>query len=248
MVSYIQTVTWIRHTMAVTTVNSGTSEMLINKLGLIAHPEGGFFLETHRSGSGRPMTVRGETDLNVPEQDLVMTNRTGQRQDRDGRRNALTSIYWMPTGDSPILNLSINLSDHVHYYHGGVPFEFIFFDPTSGELSRVVLGGDVMGGQVFQLPVKGGTWKCGHMIVPESADEESKKDMYTLIGEAVAPGFDFHDFTWVTAELIHKIAPQYWNALKSFLHDTKRTDSLEGNARGFKDSEWTNYYDDYLNQ
>jgi len=99
----------------------------------------------------------------------------------------------MPTGDSPILTLTINLSDHVHYYHGGVLFECILFDPTSRELSRVVLGGDVMDGQVFQLPVKGGTWKCGRMLLPESADEQSKKDMYTLVGEAIAPGFDFHD-------------------------------------------------------
>ncbi|XP_065915555.1 uncharacterized protein [Dysidea avara] len=226
-----------------------TAEMLINKLGLIAHPEGGLFLETHRSGSDQPMSTRGETDLNVPDKGLGMTDRTGQGKDQDGHRNALTSIYWMPTGDSTILSLTMNLSDIVHHYHGGVPFEYILFDPTSGELSRVVLGGDVMGGQVFQLPVKSGTWKCGRMLLPESADEESKKDMYTLIGEAVAPGFDFHDFTWVTAEMIHKTAaPQYWDVLKSFLHDTKRTESLERNACGFEDSEWTNYYDNYLKQ
>ena len=115
------------------------------------------------------MSTRGETDVNVPNKDLVMTDRTGQKNDQDGRRNALTSIYWMPTGDSPVLSITVNLSDHVHYYHGGVPFEYILFDPMSGELSRVVLGGDVMDGQVFQLPVKGGTWKCGRMLLPESA-------------------------------------------------------------------------------
>jgi len=219
-----------------------TAEILINKIGLIAHPEGGFFLETHRSGSDHPMSTRGDTDLNVPDKGLVMTDRIGEMKDRDGRRNALTSIYWMPKGESPFLSLTINLSDIVHYYHGGVPFEYILFDPASGVLSRMVLGGDVMGGQVFQLPVKGGMWKCGRMLLPESADEESKKGMYTLIGEAVAPGFDFHDFTWVTAEMIHKTAPQYWKVLKSFLHITERTESSK-----FKDSEWTNYYDDYLN-
>ena len=111
-----------------------TAEILINKLGLIAHPEGGFFLETHRSGSDQPMSTRGETDLNVPDKGLVMTYCTSQKKGQDGRRNALTSIYWMSTGDSPILSLTINLSDHVHYYHGGVPFEYILFDPTSGEL------------------------------------------------------------------------------------------------------------------
>jgi len=95
-----------------------TVDTIVKKLGLIPHPEGGFFRETHRAG-GTPMTARGETDFNVPNDDLVATNRTDRRPDSDGRRNALTSIFWMPTRASPTLLLAINLSDHVHYYHSG---------------------------------------------------------------------------------------------------------------------------------
>lgn len=47
-----------------------TRSELRTQLGLIPHPEGGCFLETFRSGS-TPMSSRGQTDLNVPERDLV---------------------------------------------------------------------------------------------------------------------------------------------------------------------------------
>lgn len=92
-----------------------TAETLVKKLGLIPHPEGGFFLETHRSGS-IPMTTKGQTDLNVPSDDLVLTSRTDRRPDHNGHRNALTSIYWMPTSSSKLC-LVVNRSDIVHYYH-----------------------------------------------------------------------------------------------------------------------------------
>ena len=225
---------------------SVTAETMVKKLELIPHPEGGFFLETYRSGS-IPMSSRGETDLNVPEDDLVMTNRTDRRPDRDGRRNALTSIYWMPTGSSPKLHLTVNLSDHVHYFHGGEPFEFILVDPKAKEVRRVVLGGNVLDGHKFQLPVKSGIWKCGHLMAPNATDSQLSKDAYCLIGEGVGPGFDFYDFTWVTSEMVKETAPQLWDVLKPFLHDkTEENYSSKGDAysdklKAFSDN-WTSYY------
>ena len=218
-----------------------TAETMVKKLELIPHPEGGFFLETHRSGS-TPMSSRGETDLNVPEDDLVSTNRTDRRPDRDGRRNALTSIYWMPTGTSPKLYLTMNISDIVHYYHGGEPFEYILVDPKSKEIRRVILGGNVLAGHKFQVPVKGGIWKCGHLIASNAtADSQLSKAVYCLIGEAVGPGFDFHDFTWVTAKMIKEATPQLWDVLKPFLHDKIEEDcSSKG---GTNSDSWTNFYD-----
>lgn len=215
-----------------------TAEMLVKELGLIPHPEGGFFLETHRSGS-TPMSTQGQTDFNVPDDDLVATSRTERRPDHDGRRNALTSIYWMPTGTSPTLRLTINMSDHVHYYHGGIPFEYIMVDPQTKKMQRVVLGGDVMAGHKFQVPVKGGVWKCGRLLV-DSADLPSK-DMYCLIGEGVAPGFDFYDFTWVTAQMVKETVPELWDVLQPFLHE-EDTSSKDGNQKDFSE-EWTGHYD-----
>ena len=52
-----------------------TAEMMVKELSLIRQPEGGFFLETHRSGA-IPMSSQGLTDFNVPDVDLVLTGRT----------------------------------------------------------------------------------------------------------------------------------------------------------------------------
>jgi Cupin superfamily (DUF985) len=80
-----------------------TAAELVELLGLIPHPEGGYFLETFRSGSV-PMTSRGQTDLAVSNADCLVTTtgRNEARPDQSPLRNALTSIYWLPTVDSPI--------------------------------------------------------------------------------------------------------------------------------------------------
>jgi predicted cupin superfamily sugar epimerase len=175
---------------------------LIPLLDLIPHPEGGFFRETYRSGC-KPMSTMGQTGLDCkdPKANLVVANgRFDNRPDKDERRNALTSIFWVPTAKDPVLRLAKNCSDHVHYYHGGLPFRYFLFNPTTGEFSTAVLGPELHKGHVLQLSVKGGIWKCGRI----ETDEESNTDYdYILIGEAVAPGFDFHDFTWITKEMIH---------------------------------------------
>ena len=36
-----------------------------------------------------------------------------------------------------------------------------------------------------------GIWKCEKLL-------QSNENDYYIIGEAVAPGFDFHDFSWIT--------------------------------------------------
>ncbi len=53
---------------------------------------------------------------------MVANGRNKNRPDEDERRNALTSIYWVPTKKSPKLLLASNHSDHVHYYQGGSKF------------------------------------------------------------------------------------------------------------------------------
>lgn len=178
---------------------------IISALNLIPHPEGGFFVETFRSGA-EPMTTMGQTgfDCEHPNVNLVVANgRQKNRPDGDERRNALTSIYWVPTVKSPKLLLAYNCSDHVHYYQGGKAFKYLIYDPKSGEFSEKILGSALDKGQTPQVCVKGGLWKCG--IIEEtnttSSDDEYE---YCLIGEAVAPGFDFHDFNWVTESLLRE--------------------------------------------
>jgi uncharacterized protein len=171
------------------------SSDLQTQLGLIPHPEGGFFLETFRSGSV-PMTSRGQTDLDVPSWDLVdAPSRAGNRPDGDIRRNCLTSIYWVPTTESPLLLLATNLSDHVHYYQGGKPFEYIIYNPKTKSIQVSILGPDIVNGHVLQLAVQGGMWKCGRLLDQELPEITAD---YCIIAEAVAPGFDLHDFSFIS--------------------------------------------------
>jgi predicted cupin superfamily sugar epimerase len=65
--------------------------VLVAKLGLIPHPEGGFFRETYRSGS-EPMKSMGGTDTSGT---LMDTDRVPKE------RNLMTSIYWLLNQDSP---------------------------------------------------------------------------------------------------------------------------------------------------
>ena len=156
------------------------------------------------------MSTMGQTGLDCcenPDINLVVANgRAQNRADNNEKRNAMTSIYWVPTIKSPRLFLAYNCSDHVHYYQGGLPFKYSLFDPASGEFTQVTLGPELHQGQKLQVVVKGGIWKCGIMVVDhEKESNDAVADYeYTVIGEAVAPGFDFHDFNWVTEELLRK--------------------------------------------
>lgn len=208
-----------------------STAVLVERLGLVPHPEGGFFREVFRSGA-EPMTTRGQTDLSAPR--LVTTDRLGQRPDGDPRRNELTSIYWLPTRASPTLRLTINCSDHVHYYHGGDAFEYTTLDPKTGSLSTTVLGPDLVSGQQPQVCVQGGWLKCGRLLAGAAG--------YSLIGEAVAPGFDFYDFTWVSPERLEAAcrAPDQLGKLRPFLHH--EAGQLQDQASCVADTD--QYYED----
>ena len=53
----------------------------------------------------------------------------------------------------------------------------------------------------------------------EAADSDSESDC-CLIGEAVGPGFDFHDFTWVTPRMLAQLPDQeIREAVAPFLHE-----------------------------
>ena len=216
---------------------------LVSSLGLVPHPEGGYFREIHRPGS-TPMLTKGQTDLNVPtsftstdknEQEQLETRddtkldyepltiapgREDRRPDGDIRRNCLTSIVWMPTDKNPILSLSVNLSDHVHFYHGGSGFEYLMYDPVTHQLRHEILGPNFGKGHKLQVVCPGGVWKCGRLLQNNDSD-------FCLIGEAVAPGFDFHDFSWITRSQIMAVPNEEdRRVLLEFLHED--IDKLSG--------------------
>ena len=190
------------------------------------------------------MLTKGQTDSNVPTQFAkkperkpgqfietenkkinyepltIAPGREDRRPDGDIRRNCLTTIVWMPTNKNPLLSLSVNLSDHVHFYHGGSGFEYFMYDPVSGEFQHEILGTNFGKGHKLQVVCPGGVWKCGRILQDNEAD-------FCLIGEAVAPGFDFHDFSWITRSQIMSVPKaQHRQLLLEFVHED--IDKLSG--------------------
>jgi len=160
--------------------NKAEMNMYIEKYGLIPHPEGGYFREMYRGG-GPVMESRGKTD---PRGRLIDTTQ--------GQRNNMTSIFWMATTLSPILSFGCNISPHIHYYNGGQIFRYILIT-TDGDITEVVMGPDPSQGHVSQMIVPSQTYKAGFL--------EKSSDFF-LCSEAVCPGFDFNDFSWVTEEML----------------------------------------------
>ena len=161
-------------------MHSTREEELITSLKLVPHPEGGYFKETFRSGA-TPMQSQGATDLKG---ECMDTERSGIQ------RNILTSIYWMLNQETPFGWWCKNASDHVHYFHEGTSLIYHVID-IDGEYSKHVLGNQYSEGEEPQLIVRGGCWKAVELM---------DKQAFALIGEAVAPGFDFQDFQWGEVE------------------------------------------------
>ncbi len=96
-------------------------------------------------------------------------------------RSLLTNIYFLITSGNFSAFHRI-ASDELWYYHEGATCH-IHVLHQDGAYSEIRLGPNVETGESFQAIVKAGDW-----FASESAGD------YTLVGCAVAPGFDFNDF------------------------------------------------------
>ena len=106
------------------------TEEIIHKLGLVPHPEGGFYTETYRSSES---TV------------------TGERK----KRNVCTAIYYLLRGDSKSYFHRIK-SDEVWFFHEGNAIEINCI--IDGEIEQYVLGMDLNSGEFPQAIVPPNAW------------------------------------------------------------------------------------------
>jgi uncharacterized protein len=129
------------------------ASQLIAALGLRPHPEGGYFTESYRSDARVNCSA--------------------------GNRSALTSIYFLLTGDSFSAFHRLTSDEVWHHYAGGiVAIETIGADRRYRQL---VIGD----GATWQAAFPAGIWFAAHVVDP---------DGYALIGCDVAPGFEYSDF------------------------------------------------------
>ncbi|MDY6785880.1 MAG: cupin domain-containing protein [Cyanobacteriota bacterium] len=149
-------------------------------------------LQTHPEGGYYSETYRSELN--------IKTDRVGQQ------RSAMTSIYYLLTDDSPIDYFHVNQSDILHYFHSGSPITYFLIDPQ-GNLQTYKLGLNLNNREVPQLLVPGGYWKAAVL-------EEGE---FGLLGEAVAPGFDFRDMEFGRSDDFRQRFPDLWEQVTSYV-------------------------------
>ncbi len=124
-------------------------------------------LQPHPEGGFYKETYRSEELLHSP--------------DFADSRSLLTNIYFLLTNGNFSAFHRI-ASDELWYFHEGACCSIHVLHQQGG-YSKINLGNDIENGQTFQCMIKAGDW-----FASESTGE------YTLVGCAVAPGFDFRDF------------------------------------------------------
>ena len=118
-----------------------TAQDWIERLGLLPHPEGGYFRETYRSS------------LELPE---------GALPEYNGKRCASTAIYFLVTSDAPS-RLHRLATDEVWHHYAGDPLELVVIHPE-GRLEKILLGSMLEAGCLPQAVVPAGTWFGGRVM------------------------------------------------------------------------------------
>lgn len=106
------------------------SNLLIDGLGLIKHPEGGYYKETYRSAD-------------------TLNNLNGEL------RNVSTAIYYLlDHKDRSHFHRIAN--DEMWFFHSGVPLDIHCI--VDGKLKTIRLGHNVLAGEVLQTVIPAYTW------------------------------------------------------------------------------------------
>jgi len=164
------------------------ARQLIDTLGLQPHPEGGWFRETFRSGA--------------------------QVGCSDGRppRAALTSIYFLLEAGQHSRWRRVR-SDELWVHVEGVPLTLWACDAALRTApSHVRLGPVDAHGTRPQHVIPAGQWQAAEPITAHASGD------FSLVACAVAPGFDFADFTLMAPDGDEAAALRHhWPELARFI-------------------------------
>lgn len=152
----------------------------IEKIELLAHPEGGYFRETYRAEE--------QTD-HLP--DRFSPNASAQR-------SFSTAIYFLLESNQFSAFHRIKSDEMWHFYTGSALTVYAI-DPA-GQLSEFRLGNQPDQAETWQAVVPAGWWFGASVNVPDS---------FALVGCTVAPGFDFADFELAERSQLLAAYPQH---------------------------------------
>lgn len=121
-----------------------TPEYWIKKLGLVPHPEGGFYRETYRSSDSIP--------------------RSALPAGFNGERSVSTSIYYLLQG-LQVSRLHRIQSDEIWHHYAGDDLKLISVDP--GGLLSIRIAGKEDPESAPQILIPGKHWFGGYCVNPE---------------------------------------------------------------------------------
>ncbi len=121
-----------------------SAEQIAGKLGLVSHPEGGFFREIYRSEEKTPSQA-------LP--DRYTSN-----------KSFATSIYYLITKDT-FSAMHRLISDELVHFYLGAPALIAMLYPN-GQVGKVVLGNDIPAGERPQILIPRDVWFGIRVIEP----------------------------------------------------------------------------------
>ena len=137
-----------------------------------------------------------------------------------GARYSMTSIYYMLTESSPIGRLHLNRSDILHVFIAGSPVNYTLIHSDTGELQQYRMGNNISAYESPTLVVPGGYWKASELVIDSKTDSHSpvahnpNSERFSLIVEAVSPGFEFDDMTLAERSTLSRRFPQHCDVIK----------------------------------
>ena len=113
-------------------------------------------------------------------------------------------------------------TDETWHFYGGSPLEMLLLYPD-GHGDKVILGSDVLAGQQPQFTVPHGVWQGS---IPMGAEAGA----YSLIGDQLAPAFDYNDFEIGYRDTLQKAYPSFTTEVagltrSEFIKDPNTTNS-----------------------
>ncbi|TFL10037.1 cupin domain-containing protein [Pusillimonas caeni] len=172
------------------------AQRLIRQLGLLPHPEGGYYRETYRSSMG--VTTQA------------------------GRRDASTAIYYLLEGKDHSAWHRIASDELWHFYAGSALNIHVLNDEKGLSTHRL---GDPLRepGCVFQAAVPAGCWFAAELAshAMHRADDAAR-DAFALVGCTVAPGFEFSEFELADTRALIRRHPQHADLMARLAPATAR--------------------------
>lgn len=129
-----------------------------------------------------------------------------------GARAVSTAIYFL-LREHDVSHLHCLASDEVWHHYAGAPLLVHVID-TEGQHRAHVLGKDLADGALPQLVVPRGAWFGAELQQPEG---------FALVGNTVAPGFDFEDFELAERDALRARFPQHAAVIERLTPEPDRT-------------------------